>query len=181
MTLHYRPAEPADATALADLGKRAFCAAFAHLYTPQDLAAFLAVEHTPAKVATEIADPGMLVHLAADEDGTLLGFCKLVLTSSLAEHGTAQEAAKAPLELKQLYLDPARIGGGIGAALMDWTLEVARARGADEIQLSVWSGNIGAQRFYARYGFAKIADITFCVGEQVDEEFLFARPMVPGA
>ena len=173
MTVHYRPASPADAAALADLGKRAFCAAFAHLYTPADLAAFLSGEHTPAKVAKEIADPGMLVQLAADDDGTLLGFCKLTLQSSLAAHGTA----KAPLELKQLYLDPARIGGGIGAALMEWTLDVARQRGADEIQLSVWSGNAGAQRFYARYGFTKIADITFCVGEQVDDECLFARPI----
>ena len=173
MALHYRPAEPDDAAPLADLGKRAFCAAFAHLYSAQDLATFLSVEHTPAKVAAEIADPGMLVQLAVDDQGTLLGFCKLVLHSSLAEHGTAQ----APLELKQLYLDPARTGGGIGAALMDWTLDAARARGADEIQISVWSGNTGAQRFYARFGFAKIADITFCVGEQVDEEFLLARPM----
>ena len=173
MALHYRPAEPGDAAGLADLGSHAFCAAFAHLYTPEDLAAFLSVEHTPAKVAAEIADPGMLVQLAADDDGTLLGFCKLTLKSSLAGHGTAQ----APLELKQLYLDPARIGGGIGAALMDWTLDVARQRGADEIQLSVWSGNAGAQRFYARYGFTKIADITFRVGEQVDEEFLFARAL----
>ena len=173
MALHYRSAEPGDATALADLGKRAFCAAFAHLYKPEDLAAFLRNEHTPAKVAKEITDPGMLVRLAVDDDGAMVGFCKLVLASSLAEHGTAL----APLELKQLYLDPARIGGGIGAALMDWTLDVARARGADAIQLSVWSGNEGAQRFYARYGFAKIADIQFWVGQQCDDEFLFARPM----
>ena len=51
----------------------------------------------------------------------------------------------------------------------------AAARGADEVQLSVWSGNHGAQKFYARYGFSKVADITFLVGEQMDEEFLFAR------
>jgi ribosomal protein S18 acetylase RimI-like enzyme len=43
------------------------------------------------------------------------------------------------------------------------------------MQLSVWSGNEGAQRFYARYGFAKVADVTFRVGEQVDHEFLFSR------
>ena len=43
------------------------------------------------------------------------------------------------------------------------------------MQLSVWSGNDGAQRFYARHGFAKVADVTFRVGEQIDEEFLFAR------
>lgn len=173
MALHFRSAQPADAKALADLGRRAFCAAFAHLYKPADLAAFLSVEHTPAKVAREIADPGMMIRLACDDEGGMLGFCKLVLASSLAEHGTAET----PLELKQLYLDPARIGAGIGAALMEWTLDVARARGADAIQLSVWSGNAGAQRFYARYGFARIADIGFKVGEQVDEEFLFARAM----
>ena len=27
--------------------------------------------------------------------------------------------------------------------------------------------------FYQRYGFAKIADITFQVGEQLDPEFLY--------
>ena len=55
------------------------------------------------------------------------------------------------------------------------SLDEARSRGADEMQLSVWSGNDGAQRFYARYGFAKVADIYFMVGKQADEEFLFAR------
>jgi ribosomal protein S18 acetylase RimI-like enzyme len=57
---------------------------------------------------------------------------------------------------------------------MDWALSMARERGADEVQLSVWSENDGAQRFYARYGFAKVADITFAVGEQLDHEYLFA-------
>ena len=49
------------------------------------------------------------------------------------------------------------------------------ARRADEVQISVYAGNDGAQRFYQRYGFEKIADITFKVGEQLDPEFLFAR------
>lgn len=43
------------------------------------------------------------------------------------------------------------------------------------MQLSVYSDNPGAQRFYARYGFAKVADIHFMVGNQRDEEFLFAK------
>ena len=65
-------------------------------------------------------------------------------------------------------------GRGLGAALMDWAIAEARGLGADAIQLSVWTGNDGAQRFYARYGFVKVADIDFWVGEQRDEEFLFA-------
>ena len=39
--------------------------------------------------------------------------------------------------------------------------------------LSVYSENFGAQRFYQRYGFAKIADITFKVGDHYDPEYLY--------
>src|SRR3546814_999440 len=64
-------------------------------------------------------------------------------------------------------------GKGLGAQLMEWATGHALALACDAIQLSVWSGNEGAQRFYARYGFDKIADIEFWVGSQCDEEFLY--------
>jgi hypothetical protein len=32
-----------------------------------------------------------------------------------------------------------------------------------------------AERFYRRYGFDKVADITFRVGDHIDPEFLFAQ------
>jgi ribosomal protein S18 acetylase RimI-like enzyme len=166
-----RDAQPEDAPDLADLGSKAFCAAFAHLYRAEDLEAFLTASHSPAKTAAEIADPAMRIQLALDEDGALLGFCKLVLACGWPEHARADSA----IELKQLYTDPALTGRGTGAALMDWALAETAARGADEIQLSVWSENLGAQRFYARYGFTKMADIHFMVGNQRDEEFLFAK------
>ena len=56
---------------------------------------------------------------------------------------------------------------------MDWALAEARRWGADAMQLNVFSENFGAQRFYARYGFAKIADISFWVGNHRDDEFLY--------
>ena len=55
----------------------------------------------------------------------------------------------------------------------------AEKQGADEVQLTVYSENPEAQRFYQRYGFAKIADIEFWVGNHCDPEFLYARKMVP--
>lgn len=166
-----RDATLADAPAIAALGREAFCAAFDYLYQPDDLATFLAAKHVPEQAAAEIADPTMRVHLALDAEGALLGFCKLVLACGWPEYARAAGA----IELKQLYADPARTGGGIGAGLMDWALEEATGQKAGEMQLSVWSGNHGAQRFYARYGFEKIADIHFMVGQQRDEEFLFAK------
>lgn len=168
MTL--RAATPEDAPALAALGREAFCAAFAHLYRPEDLAQFLEEVHSVEAVAAEVADPRIVYRLACDEEsGPLTGYCKLRQPSFYAEHSDAAN----PIALGQLYCAPDRTGEGIGAALMEWALGEARARGCDAVQLSVWSLNFGAQRFYARYGFAKIADITFPVGEQLDEEFLF--------
>ena len=79
------------------------------------------------------------------------------------------------MELKQLYTAADATGMGIGSKLMDWAMDQFAVRGADEAQLSVYSENHGAHRFYERYGFAKVADITFKVGEQLDPEFLFAR------
>jgi len=164
-----RPATPADAPALAALGRLSFCAAFAHLYRPEDLAAFLEQTYADAVVASEIADPTIIHRLAIDPaSGELTGFCKLRYPSSYSAHSDARD----PIALGQLYCHPARTGEGIGAALVDWTLAEAHARGCDAIQLSVWSENLGAQRFYARYGFTKIADIDFMVGEQRDDEFL---------
>ncbi len=169
-----RHATPADTAALADLGRRAVSAKFQHLYKPEDFATFLGQAHSEEKVAKEIADPGMRIAVI-EEDGALVAFCKLVLQSTMP---AGHSDARAPLELKQLYTDPVRIGGGFGAKLMDWALAQAEDVGADEIQLSVYSENPEAQRFYHRYGFAKIADIEFWVGSHCDPEFLYARRLV---
>ena len=165
-----RAAKAVDAAALATLGRDSFDAKFGHMYRPEDSAAFLAEQHSTAVVAGQLEDPAYRIMLA-ERDGALAGYCKLVLACGWPEHARGSRA----IELKQLYTAPGATGGGIGSALMDWALGEARAEGADEIQLSVFSGNTDAQRFYHRYGFAKVADIHFMVGEQRDEEFLFAR------
>lgn len=165
-----RPATAADAVALAELGAHSFTEKFGHLYRPEDLASFLAESHSAEKAAKEIADPAMRVMLA-EREGGLLGYCKLVMACGWPEYARGRTV----IELKQLYTDPEATGRGVGARLMDWALDEARGFGADEIQLSVYSENLGAQKFYRRYRFEKVADIHFMVGEQRDEEFLFAR------
>lgn len=171
-----RPATLADVPALAKLGRDSFTDAFGHLYRSEDLASFLVETHDEAVVSGEIAGSECRHMLAVDEDGTLLGYCKLRHPSKLAEHSSARN----PLELGQLYCAAAATGRGLGAALMDGALAEACAGGHDAVLLSVYSGNAGAQRFYARYGFAKIADIHFRVGEQLDDEYLLEKRLSEG-
>lgn len=169
-TVTLRLATWADAPALASLARDSFVAAFGSMYSERDLADFLEQTKSLAATRAQIADHDSRICLA-EAKGRLLGYCKLGLTSGFPEYAKGAR----PIELKQLYTDPAAIGRGIGTILMDWALAEAGREGADEMQLSVWSGNMGGQRFYARYGFAKVADIEFRVGAQIDEEFLFAR------
>ena len=53
----------------------------------------------------------------------------------------------------------------------------ARGWGGDAVQLSVFSENFGAQRFYRRHGFAHVAEIDFWVGNHRDHEFLYELPL----
>lgn len=168
--MNLRTATPADAAALARLGHDSFVAKFGHLYRPEDLAFFLAKTHTQDTVAGEIVDPNLRIMLA-ERDGRLMGYCKLSMVCGWPEHAQGQRA----IELKQFYTAPDATGQGIGGLLMEWALGEAAAFGADEVQLSVYAHNPGAQKFYARYGFTKVADIHFMVGQQRDEEFLFAK------
>ena len=165
-----RPATAADIPKLSALATTSFIAKFGPLYSPADLASFLAESLSEPAIAAELANPDRIYRLA-EMDGHLLGYAKIGLSCGFPEHARGTKV----MELKQLYTAPEATGLGIGGTLMDWAMAEFTARGADEVQISVYAGNDGAHRFYRRYGFDKVADITFRVGEQLDPEFLFAR------
>lgn len=168
MTL--RLAGPDDAAALAELGRASFVAAFGPLYRKEDLAAFLAEYRSPAAYRAHLADPASLIGLA-EVDGRPAGYC-LIARGHQIDAGPEPRPAR-PVFVSQLYCAPDMTGRGLGATLLEWAFEEARAWGADALQLSVFSENFGAQRFYQRFGFAKVADIDFWVGNHRDHEFLY--------
>lgn len=168
--LNLRAATEADISAISHLATESFIAKFGHLYTEANLNAFLEENLSEPAIAAELANPDRVYQLA-EADGRLVGYCKIGLKCGFPEHARGQKV----MELKQLYAASDATGMGIGKAMMDWAMDQFAQRGADEAQLSVYAYNDGAHRFYHRYGFAKVADITFKVGDHVDPEFLFAR------
>lgn len=165
-----RAATEADIPAISRLATESFIAKFGHLYSAENLNAFLAESLSEPAIAAELANPARLYRLA-EAGGRLVGYCKIGLTCGFPDHARGTNV----MELKQLYTDPAATGMGIGGALMDWAMGEFAARQADEVQISVYAYNDGAHRFYRRYGFDKVADITFRVGDHIDPEFLFAQ------
>lgn len=165
-----RPATVDDAQALATFARDAFIAAFGPLYSPEDLEAFLAEHRSEHTYRSKLADPNVRARLAF-VDGALGAYALIVHGESVAAGPNPQP--KRPVFLSQLYCAGHATGRGLGTKLMDWALAEARAKGADAVQLSVYSENYGAQRFYQRYGFQHVADIDYWVGNKRDDEFLY--------
>ena len=82
------------------------------------------------------------------------------------------EPAGPALELRQIYVLRAWQGTGIAEELMEWALGEARARGAAELYLTVFTGNDRARVFYRRYGFADVGPYAFMVGSHADEDII---------
>lgn len=87
-------------------------------------------------------------------DGQLLGtvtYCPL--GSPWRELGTAEDG-----EFRVLAVSPASRGRGVGAALVQHCLDLARAAGHTRMVLSTLPDQRGAHRIYERLGFTRDAD-----------------------
>jgi diamine N-acetyltransferase len=164
-----RRAGPADAEALAAIGRVTFADTFSHLYPPEDLDAFLVEAHGVERARADLANPAKAAWLVEAGDDVigyaLAGPCKLPHPEVTASCG----------ELDRIYVLASRQGGGLGSRLLAETLAWLEKDGPRRIWIGVWSGNEGAQRLYARHGFEQVGTYEFPVGRVRDHEFIFRR------
>lgn len=165
-----RRATSDDAATLAALGASTFTETFGHLYPPEDLQAFLLGSHSVAAWTRLLADPQRAFWIAALADATPVGFiavgaCKLPVEQREPTAG----------EIQQLYVLARHHNLRLGSRLMDIGMEWLAAQGLTPVYIGVWSENLGAQRFYGRYGFGKVGEYGFQVGKTVDREFILKR------
>jgi len=157
-----RDAGPADAAAMAAIGARSFTETFGHLYTKENLDAFLA-NHSESNWLRELEDPAFAVRIV-EADGEPIAYAKVGPPS------LPFEPRGPSIELRQIYVLKPWQGKGIAQDLMRWAIDVARARGAKDIYLSVFVDNQRARRFYESYGFTFVGTYAFMVGTHADED-----------
>jgi ribosomal protein S18 acetylase RimI-like enzyme len=170
-TATIRRAVPADAAVLAELGGATFVETFGYLYTPGDLAHFLARAHSEAAYACLLEDETVAIWLAEVTAVPPVGYavagkCKLPVENLQEQAG----------EIRQLYVRAAFHGHRIGTRLLVAALDWLGSRNCTPLYVGVWSENYGAQRLYGRFGFEKVGEYEFAVGQQRDREFILRRP-----
>jgi ribosomal protein S18 acetylase RimI-like enzyme len=169
-TATIRRATSADAPVLAEIGAATFIEAFGHLYAKEDLAAFLSGTHSVARYARLIEEPGVAIWLASIGEAAPIGYavaggCKLPVENLEPNAG----------EIRQLYVRATIQSRGLGTRLLDTVLDWLASQGRTPLYVGVWSENFGAQRLYRRYGFEKVGEYRFAVGEQLDIEFILKQ------
>lgn len=92
------------------------------------------------------ADPAQLL-VVAESDGTVVGMLQLSVIPGLGRRG----ALRGQIEAVRVARD--HRGGGLGAAMLRWTIEEARRRGCTLVQLTTDKRRTAAHWFYERLGF----------------------------
>ncbi|MBW0008034.1 MAG: GNAT family N-acetyltransferase [Sphingomonas sp.] len=165
--MNFRDATEADLPAIDRVFRRSFCETFAHLYSPEDLTAFLAKFSSEAWAA-EFRDPRYRFRVA-EVEGEVVGYVKL------GPSALPVETEKRALELRQIYVLKGHLGTGIAGGLTEWAIDEAKRQGFEELYLTVFIDNERARRFYDRYGFEAVGRYDFMVGNQADEDIIMRK------
>jgi len=167
-----RRAEETDAEALSRIGISTFTETFGHLYSSADLNAFLTESHSPEFYAAFLNDETCATWIAEGAQGEAAGYCTCGPCGLPAPEMPANAG-----ELHRLYVQKTQQGSGLGRAFLDIAIDWLEAHFA-ALYVGVWAQNTGAQRLYRAYGFEKIAEYIFMVGEHPDPEWIMKRASI---
>ncbi len=165
------PITPQELDQLLLISRRIFQNAFAHLNTEKNMTNYMDRAFAPEQLSKELEHPGSSFYFLR-VNGGIAGYLKL-------NEAAAQSDLHDPesLEIERIYVDDAFQGQGLGARLIEFTKEQARARGLQRIWLGVWEKNPAAIRFYERHGFYLFGSHPFVFGDEVQTDLLMKHEL----
>jgi GNAT superfamily N-acetyltransferase len=136
---------------------------------PEDLKIHINRSFGVAIQAKELADP-KIVYLIAEASGEAAGYAKL--HKDCYEEVVTGERC---LEIARFYFLQEWIGRGVSQKLMQAVLDFGRENGFDTIWLGVWRFNERAERFYQKWGFEKVGEHIFMLGNDPQNDWVMQR------
>ncbi len=166
-----RRADVNDSEMLAGLCRKTFWDAF-HEHpenAPEDMADYMEKAFNIETIRAELNEKDSIFLIAEVED-EIAGYAKVMLGA--IEDGISAEK---PVELNRLYAHQKFLGKGVGAALMDQCLQIAKENDCDLMWLGVWEFNPRAQTFYRKYGFYEVGKHVFQLGSDAQIDLLMQK------
>jgi GNAT superfamily N-acetyltransferase len=151
--LTFAVAEPADAAAVAALRTA--------------VAIRLTRDHGKGHWSSAVSERSVLgaIHasrvIVARDRGRVVGTLRLATQKPWAIDTSYFTAARRPLYLTDMAVDPLRQRQGVGRRLMETAREVAQAWSSDAIRLDAYDAPAGAGAFYAKCGLREVGRVTY--------------------
>jgi ribosomal protein S18 acetylase RimI-like enzyme len=92
-------------------------------------------------------DPNILLVVAEDGDGTVVGCLQVCILPGLSSQGASRGL------IEDVRVAAQCRSRGIGEQMLQWAIAEARAKGCKLVELFTHHTRVDAQRFYARLGF----------------------------
>jgi ribosomal protein S18 acetylase RimI-like enzyme len=171
MSLSIRQATTADAELIADLSQTTFYETFAASNTKENMDKFLSEQFTKSRLLQEVEQPGLQFFIAYNDD-EVAGYLKLRDGQQPHTLGFVKT-----LEIARLYAMKTMIGKGVGALLMQKSIDIAKEKNKQSIWLGVWEKNQRAINFYQKWGFKKFSEQDFVLGNDVQRDWLMMKEL----
>jgi ribosomal protein S18 acetylase RimI-like enzyme len=166
------PVTPDLVSALSTLAMDSFSETFGHLYPLEDLKAFLQKSYAPDVLAAEVRDPAQFWRVVRDDDGAIVAYMQCAPVG--LPHPDARPDREG--ELKRLYVHSSQQGKGLGKTMLSAAIAHMTERYGQVPQwIGVWSENTKAQALYRTFGFERVGEYQFAVGNTLDDEFILRR------
>ena len=164
-------AKPSDAPSLARLAEKTFREAFGRFINKADFETYVAHSFNEKQIRSELLDRAS-TFIIANLKNMPVGYAKLY-------RSTPPDCVKQlpSIELARLYCLQQFWGSGIGVTLLEACINEARDRAFKSIWLSSWQENHRGNKFYAKMRFEVVGTKTFAVGSDIQEDFVYARPI----
>ena len=162
------PAGLNDRAFIRSVAERTWPSTYGHIISQEQIDFMLDWMYSDASLEKQM-NTGCAFYIASikkeNEQWDAVGFCSVSPDDEKAEENNSTEkveGAKAH-KLNKLYVLPSAQGTGAGKALLNKSIEVAKAAGSSSLFLQVNKLNT-AYTFYLKHGFIKEAEFKFDIG-----------------
>jgi GNAT superfamily N-acetyltransferase len=155
-----RPATLSDRALIRSISERTWPSTYGHIISQEQIDFMLEWMYSDASLEKQM-NTGCSFYIA-NLNGDDVGFCSV---SPKAEENNSTEivAGAKSHKLNKLYVLPIAQGTGAGKALLNKSIEVAKASGSSSLCLQVNKQN-DAYTFYLKHGFVKEQEFKFDIG-----------------
>ena len=171
MNCYLKQCTISDFDVLRELSIRTYYETFAHLNTPEDMAAYLEDAFNVEKLGKELHDPNSTFYFLYFNE-QIAGYLKLNEAPSQTDINDVDA-----LEIERIYVEREFQGEGLGRYLMEQAIAIASERKKKFAWLGVWEKNEKAIRFYKKNGFYEIGTHTFVMGEDVQNDYVMRKDL----